>query len=477
MKFNLNKYLLVFLLLTSITFAKTTIDTLVLYSMKAKEMYNGDIETRINHLFAFTNKVYKNSGLDIELVPVKIILWELDENIHGRRILSQVQQDANITALRNSVGADEVIIYRPYLYDGSCGVAYVNKNREDLAYAHVSINCPNYITGHEVGHNMSLWHSASQNPGTSFNRGHGVKDKFVTMMKYKGVSDAVKIYKFSDPDLDCNGDPCGIEEGLENEADAVKAIRVQAPIIANFRESIAIDNNNTELANAKKAYDEQYAIVQALIAGFNQKLDDEKKIHSDNKQKIYNVFLAKYMTFYRAYISAVNDLDNNLITRSECHTIISGIYTQVVSAMNTYKEAFNAERLRYDNRVEELGTNYNNEYEKLQRLKKIYYDLVKANEGEPKDVIYWNQQDITGLKLKIAEYLPHEPLLTVTIDTRERIIEHLALPTANIQEGSRVVFFVKPHSLITIKLTNRNVTIGGNSEMGFTYSNGTWEWR
>jgi len=45
---------------------------------------------------------------------------------------------------------------------------------------------------------------------------------------------AQKMYKFSSPDLECNGNACGREEGLEKSADAVKALRQTYPVIARF---------------------------------------------------------------------------------------------------------------------------------------------------------------------------------------------------------------------------------------------------
>lgn len=440
MKTNLNKVGLtlssLFLLNTTLLNAETqptSIDALIIYSQGVEDESNGDAETKINHFMATTNKIYNDSGLNITLNSVKIQKVDLDDSASTSTVLGEVQQNTGVNTLRDSVGADEVIIYRPYANDGLCGLAYYNDGYEAYAYAHVTSDCAGYVTAHEVGHNMHLAHSAKQDPDAGYNRGHGVEDQFTTVMAYAQAYNGEKIYKFSDPDLDCNGEPCGIEAGLENEADAVKEIIVQAPVIANFREHIVIDdtndtndtnnkvdNNNSDDTNndleaAKIAYEAQILVrdaakaeVQNLRAtlknvrataktNYQTKVQEARSDFKSKKATARETLSSELSTLKAQYLSARADRKAKKITADQFKAIVAQIRAERTTKRAIFQETVTTLKATLKGTIETLKEErkesiteaktalstyrtdvYLVEVAKLKALRKAYNQLLKT---------------------------------------------------------------------------------------------------
>lgn len=117
-------------------------------------------------------------------------------------------------------------------------------NHKGFMYSHISMTAPcgDHTMAHELGHNMGLTHSRRAMPkgGTfPYSVGYGVDGVFTTIMAYEEVfSTENTIYKFSSPDLNCYGTPCGIDSDIKDfGADAVKTLRITTPQIANFYQS------------------------------------------------------------------------------------------------------------------------------------------------------------------------------------------------------------------------------------------------
>ncbi len=246
------------------------VDILVVYSTGANTLYNGDAQTRINHLIAVSNQIYTDSGVFIQINALAMDEVNYPDSFNSETGLRDITSGSHsaLTGVANrraAIGADMVVFFRPYAGDNTCGIAWVNGNNGTVAnssggmYSHTSINCADYVNAHEMGHNMGLWHSRRQDGSGnvfSYALGYGVDSNFVTVMAYPSAfTNADKIYKFSSPTLDCNGQPCGIDKNdANNGADAVTALNAVRNELAAFFVAVDIDSDGDGVLDADDAF-------------------------------------------------------------------------------------------------------------------------------------------------------------------------------------------------------------------------------
>ncbi|MDR7088370.1 cellulose binding domain-containing protein [Cellvibrio fibrivorans] len=251
MKLNLLKKLMLLALPLSgmnSSFA-ATVDLLVLYDTHSANYFNQQVETAMQNWVAQTNNVYKDSNIDIQLRLVGAVPHE-QAGASMDAVLTSLRVDTTAVNLRNQYGADFVTQLHQ---TGECGIGYMAVSAP-WAWNVVGPDCGPLVLAHELGHNMGLNHSRKQGDTGgarySYALGHGVDGLFGTVMTYSWLyvnKASGRVAKFSNPDVNCLGVPCGVPVGQPDEAHAAQALNNVKNEIAAFRSAIASSSSQSSL--------------------------------------------------------------------------------------------------------------------------------------------------------------------------------------------------------------------------------------
>ncbi|MAD88629.1 MAG: hypothetical protein CMK64_02900 [Pseudoalteromonas sp.] len=224
-----------------------TIDIGVLYTDQAAAK-TANINTKINQLIAFSNQVYQQNGVDIQLRLAG------SQNLGNYAItpesswLNAVTDSSYVANLRNTWRADMVAVLGTGASAGngliSCGLAWVGQGSNGNLYSSMSdrmfsitaIDCGATTFVHELGHNQGLAHSRKQGDTSGGvyvdGMGHGVQNNFASIMAYPHVFGSATQYDyFANPNWSVNGVPYGVV----GQAYGWKTVNDTKYSIANFK--------------------------------------------------------------------------------------------------------------------------------------------------------------------------------------------------------------------------------------------------
>lgn len=232
-----------------------SVDLLVLYDTPSANYFNQQVETAMQNWVAQINNVYKDSNIDIQLRLVGAVAHE-QPGADMSAVLTGLRQDTTAVNLRNQYGADFVTQLHQ---TGECGIGYMAVST-GWAWNVVGPDCGPLVMAHELGHNMGLNHSRKQGDTGgarySYALGHGVDGLFGTVMTYSWLyvnKASGRVAKFSNPDVNCLGAPCGVAVGQPDEAHAAQALNNVKNEIAAFRAATVSSSSQSSLVVASSS--------------------------------------------------------------------------------------------------------------------------------------------------------------------------------------------------------------------------------
>ncbi|MHC5023337.1 MAG: M12 family metallo-peptidase [Planctomycetota bacterium] len=224
------------------------IDVLVVYTPAARLQAGGTgpIQNLISLAVANANAAYVNSGINTQLNLLLAAEVDYDESGNHLSLLGGTSDGVmdGVHILRDALGADIVSLYVDEA--GYCGVAWLLPGLS-TGYSYLGFNvnvwsCASLVFAHEVGHNQGCCHAPGDGGGCTsggifdysvgyrFNGDSGTLWR--TIMAY---SPGTRIPHFSNPDVLYDGQPTGVEDGIDPGAENARTINETAFTVANYR--------------------------------------------------------------------------------------------------------------------------------------------------------------------------------------------------------------------------------------------------
>ena len=173
----------------------------------------------------------------VEDADMSVDLWRLADPTDG--FMDEVAQ------LREQYAADVVHLFGSYQnFRRGQATGYPSD------YHAVVISGETSLFTHELGHNFGCQHdrNAAGTGGSSYAFGHVFTaddgQKYGCVMSYTGNAGAVKLQRFSNPNISYKGTPTGIPKGRVDSADNARMVDLTAPMIAAMR---APDGSGTRM--------------------------------------------------------------------------------------------------------------------------------------------------------------------------------------------------------------------------------------
>lgn len=225
-------------------------DALVVYTAAAANAWGGKavLESMIGSAVQSANQAYQNSQVGVNLNMVGLQQVSLTEGSGMQSTLTKLKQDAQVRQLRDSLGADMVVlISQDTDWCGYASWSYSVSTAGTVAEHHAVVwsNClSSQSLGHEVGHLQGLDHNRENAGGGSvYPYGFGyrmcVTGGFRDMMSYTCPtnSSVPRVLQFSNPSVYYNGYATGISYELDpsRSAEAARSLNNTATKIAGLR--------------------------------------------------------------------------------------------------------------------------------------------------------------------------------------------------------------------------------------------------
>jgi hypothetical protein len=184
------------------------------------------LEQRTDQWLRSVNEYFRKSRIYLKVRKAGLVDYEFKSK-NMRDKLGELRTSKQVKELRDEYKADFVQgIVDKSGNDGAVGIAFLTT---DAAYAFsvVQFGTGPITVGHELGHNLGLGHSVlqgSKGDPYKWGRGHGVKDKFGTIMTYAFLYPAPRVDQFSNPQLRCAGVRCGVGGNHSKSANSARAV-------------------------------------------------------------------------------------------------------------------------------------------------------------------------------------------------------------------------------------------------------------